>query len=64
MRSLASSQLTEKYNQLADKKNAIAIQVLNKIKLEMQQASEEHELRIQALKLEIESKKLEIQIKK
>ncbi|CAH1107487.1 unnamed protein product [Psylliodes chrysocephalus] len=64
VRSLASNQLAEKYNILADKKNLIADYTLKKIKKEIEQSNEEHNMRMKALKLDIEIKTIDIQIKK
>lgn len=57
VRSLASSQLSEKYNQLADKKNVIAEYALKKLEQEIEQNKEEHDIKMQILMLDLKIKK-------
>lgn len=57
VRALVSSELAEKYNILAEKKNAIADLTLQKCENDIQQEKQLHALRVQQLQLDIELKK-------
>lgn len=57
IRTLASNALTEKYDILADKKNVIADNMIQKMERERLYAEEEHYLRKECLQLDVEIKK-------
>lgn len=57
VRALSSNHLAEKYELLVDKRLAIADYEIKKIKIDLQQATDEHDLRRESLRLDIEIKK-------
>lgn len=57
VKALSSNKLSEKYDALVDKRLIIADYKEKKVRNEIQFNSTEHDLRVQALKLEIEIKK-------
>ncbi|XP_074032551.1 uncharacterized protein [Leptinotarsa decemlineata] len=60
VRSLASSSLAQKYNDLADKKDIIANHVIHKLERERLHAEKEHDLKMKSLALDIKIKEKQL----